>query len=432
MKVESNPRRDGAYGATRIREMLEQLSHISADGPGVTRLAYTEREREAHAFFTAEMEALGVAVKVDPAGNTIAEKPGSVAGLPALGTGSHLDSVPNGGRFDGIAGVVSAIFAAELLVREATPHRHPIRFVAFAAEEGARFGQACIGSGLAAGLMSEADLRSKLDQNGVSVAQAMSEVGLDPSRAASTPWNPSDWAAFVELHVEQGAELERLELPLGLVDLISGSTRLALQLDGQASHTGATPMDNRMDALAAAAEVVLAGESLATDAQHRGTRVTVGKLDVYPGSITTIPGAVRMSVDIRDVDSDRQRTTAGQLLRRARAICDKRGVGLQVEVLGDASPVVLPAWLRDVVAGAAHEVGISYRTLTSGASHDTQMINQVIPGAMLFVPSRAGLSHVPEEWTSPDDICVGSQVLLAALMRLDSVLTDGVSTSEVA
>jgi allantoate deiminase len=195
-----------------------------------------------------------------------------------------------------------------------------------------------------------------------------------------------------------------------------------LTLSGRASHTGATPMALRSDALAAAAEVVLIAESLATDSQHHGTRATVGRLEVTPGSITTIPGRVSLSVDIRDVDSDRQRQTTIEIVRRARAVCDRRKVGLALTLLGDTSPVILPIWLRRLTTQVCTENELSYRVMTSGASHDSQLINTITPAAIIFVPSRAGLSHVPEEWTSTADLARGTDTLLNALVLADSEL----------
>ncbi|GAA4493674.1 Zn-dependent hydrolase [Actinoallomurus oryzae] len=410
--------------APRIADALEELAGLSEGGPGVTRLAYSPLERQAHELFASWMRAAGCTVTVDPAGNTIATRPGRRADAPALGTGSHLDSVYNGGRFDGITGVVAAVEVARLLAEAKIETEHPLKFVAFAGEEGARFGQACLGSKLAAGLSSVAELNSRRDRDGVSVADAMSALGFDPARAVANPWRPQDWAAFLELHVEQGSVLERGQISVGAVDLISGSTRLELTLDGQASHTGGTPMRGRSDALAAASEAVLIAEELALDTRHRGTRATVGRLEVYPGSITTIPGRVTLSVDVRDIDADRQRLTAAEIVRRVQAVCDRRRVRLDVRLLADTSPVVLPVWVRRFITTAASELDVSYRVMTSGASHDAQMINRITPAGMVFVPSRAGLSHVPEEWTAPDEIATGVQVLAAGLLRLDRDLTE--------
>ena len=408
----------------RLSARLDSLAALTeSDAPPVTRLAYTRLERQAHEMFADWMRQAGCKVHTDPAGNTIAERPGSSDRAPALGTGSHLDTVYGGGRFDGIAGVVAAAEVADLLADENVATHHPVRFVAFAAEEGARFGQACIGSKLAAGLSSLDELRERTDRDGVLLADAMASVGFDPSQAAQVPWRAEEWAAFLELHIEQGCVLEREDVSVGVVDLISGSTRLELTLTGQASHTGGTPMRGRSDALAAAAEAVLVAEEIALDSRHHGTRATVGRLHVEPGSITTIPGRTRLSVDVRDVDADRQRFSAAEIVRRTQAVCDRRQVRLEVRLLADTSPVVLPVWVRQAITEAADQRGVSYRVLTSGASHDAQMINRVTPTGMVFVPSKAGLSHVPEEWTASTDLAVGVEVLLSSLLDLDTRLS---------
>lgn len=412
-----------SVNGNRVAAFIEELSELSEPGPGVTRLAYSQCERQAHERFAEWMESAGCAVGTDAAGNSIATRPGLVSGAAALATGSHLDSVSRGGRFDGVVGVVAALEIARMLQEGEVDTVHPFRFVAFAAEEGARFGQACIGSKLAAGLCHRSDLHECHDMNDVSVAEAMTATGFDPGTAVSQPWNAAEWAAFVELHIEQGSVLEQAGTDVGVVDLISGSTRLQVTCRGQSSHTGGTPMHARSDALAAAAEAVLLVEELARDARHHGTRATVGRLEVEPNSITTIPGAVSFTVDVRDVDADRQRDSARELLDRMRGACERRRVEMSVRVLGDVSPVVLPVWLRQELVAAAARVGVSARILTSGASHDAQMIGSLVPSAVLFVPSRAGLSHVPEEWTSISEVAAGIEVLLEALLAFDELLS---------
>ncbi|QWA26297.1 Zn-dependent hydrolase [Streptomyces sp. JCM17656] len=416
----------------RIQRRLDTFAALSepGSGPGVTRLAYTALEREAHRVFAEEMRAHGLTVRVDTAGNTIAERTGTVPGLPALGTGSHLDSVPNAGAYDGIAGVVAAMETALLLSEHEITHAHPLRFVAFAAEEGARFGQACTGSRIVAGLTGVDDLRHKRDTAGVTLADAMSAVGLHVEALANARWRPEDWAAFLELHIEQGRVLESAGVPVGVVDLISGSTRLLLEVTGQASHTGGTPMHLRADALAAAAEIVLIIESLAKDNRHHGTRATVGRMAAGPGSITTIAGRTELYVDVRDVDSDRQRLTAAEIVKRAQAVCARRGVQLTAHALADASPVVLPGWLRESLAATCDRRDVDHLVLPSGASHDAQMINHVVPSGMLFVPSRDGISHSPAEWTSANDLALGTSVLTAALLDLDRRLAPAASEGD--
>lgn len=408
---------------TLVDELLKRFARLSetGHGPGVTRLAYTPLEREAHAIFTKFMTDLGLTVWTDQAGNTIAELAGRRPG-PAIGTGSHLDSVPNAGAYDGIAGVIAAMVAAQQLA-EQEPFDHPLRFIAFAAEEGARFGQACTGSRLAAGLTESADLDHLHDAAGMSMADAFREVELDPEMAGEARWSADDWAGFVELHIEQGSVLTDAHTQIGVVDTISGSTRLHVELRGRASHTGGTPMHLRADALAAAAELITAGETLATDPRHRGTRITVGTIEVEPGSMTTIPGLCRLDVDIRDTDDRRQRETALELIARAERLAAERGVDVDVEVVADASPAILPLSIQRQLTSAAQDSGCSYRVMPSGASHDTQMISHVCPVGMLFVPSQNhGISHAPEELTHTTDIVRGIDVLVAGLRHLDSAI----------
>jgi allantoate deiminase len=411
----------------RLMDHIDEFAQLTSMPGGITRLAYTAQERDAHEVYACRMRELGLTVWTDPAGNTIAERPGREPGAGAIGTGSHLDTVFGAGRFDGVAGVAAALEAARLAVEHDLVHRRALRFVAFAAEEGARFGLACLGSRFAAGLMDEGHLAAVRDRDGVTLAEAMRSVGLDPIRAVGVPWPTADWKAFLELHVEQGGLLEETGTQVGVVDLVSGSTRLRMRVAGQASHSGATPMHLRRDALNAAAEIVLIAESLANDPQHRGTRATVGQFDVLPGSITTIPGSAIFSLDVRDIDSDRQRNTATEIVRRARAVCDRRRLRLDISLLGDTSPAVLPMWLRLLVAQACLNSGVSYRVMTSGASHDAQIIGRIAPAAIVFAPSRGGLSHVPEEWTSSSDLARTTSVVLTALLRTDAEL-DRIST----
>lgn len=405
----------------RLTSMIETLANINdaPDADGITRLAYTPSEREAHALVGDWFRELGLTVRTDAVGNTIAERRGK-SDRPGIATGSHLDSVPNGGRFDGIAGVAAAVETARIFVENDLQHEHPLRFVAFAAEEGARFGQGCIGSKAVGGMWTPENLRSMRDANGVSIAEAMKSVGLDADDVESAKWSREEWAGFIELHIEQGQVLESNNVSIGAVDLISGSTRFELLVNGVASHTGSTPMHLRSDALTAAAEIVLLAEEIAKDSRHRGTRCTVGKLEVQPGSLTTIPGQVKLAVDVRDVDSGRQRDTANEIVRRSRLVCARRSVGLSVRLLSDASPVVLPAWIREVTIDACKEISASYRVMYSGASHDTQMVNNTIPAGMIFVPSRDGLSHVPAEWTDASDIALGVEILVRSLLALDA------------
>lgn len=404
----------------RIRARIERFASLTEPGDGVTRLAFTPLERRAHAVFTAEMVQLGLVVHTDPAGNTIAELPGTRPGAPALGVGSHLDSVPHGGRFDGITGVVAGMELATLLVGSGTRLEHPLRVVVFAGEEGARFGQACNGSRMAAGILPASDLTSLSDADGVSLAQAMTESGLQPEHFEQAAWNPADWRAFLELHIEQGAVLESTGAAVGVVTAISGSARLRITLTGLSTHSGGSPMELRHDALTAASELVLVAERLAKLPHYAGSRTTVGRMEVEPGSITTIPGHVTFTLDIRSVDPQALVNLKRDFLQEAEIVCRWRGVQVATEDLGTATPAQLPTAIQEQVAESCAELGVEYRRLPSGASHDTQMIQHVTQVGMIFVPSAAGISHSPEEWTDPGQIATGVQVLGHTVLSLDA------------
>ncbi len=415
-----------AADPARIERALEDIARRSLPGAGITRWGYSQLEREAHELFAAHFRALGLECRTDAAGNTIATLPGTDPALAHLGTGSHLDSVPHGGRFDGIAGSVAAMEVARMLVHAGIRPRRSIRFVAFATEEGARFGQACLGSRMIAGLTSAEDLDALEDRDGVTAADALRGVGLDPACVHEARWHPGEVEAFIELHIEQGGILAASKTPIGVVDVISGSTRLAIDLTGTASHTGGTPMYQRADALAAAAAVVLTAERVANDNRHRGTRISVGKIDVEPGSITTIPGFCRVYVDVRDVDPRRQRDTANEVISAAHSIAQERGVGVTAKLLADTSPVTLPLAVQRHIVDAAASMGLGYRVMPSGASHDTQMIDRVCRGGMVFVPSlNGGVSHAPDEYSLATDIARGTDVLVRALLSIDAASESG-------
>lgn len=405
----------------RLAKLIDRFAELSEmpHRPGVTRLAYTALERDAHALFRAEMDTLGLSVWTDDAGNSYAERAGSTPSLPAIGTGSHLDSVPNAGKFDGIAGVAAAMETARLLAKHEVEHRHPFRFVVFAAEEGSRFGQACTGSRIAAGLTASSDLYGTYDPAGVSIAEAMSGVSLDPDAVGHARWHHEDWAGFVELHIEQGSVLESSCRRVGVVNSISGSTRFRLDLTGRASHSGGTPMHLRADAVTAAAEIILLAESAASDEHNEGTRATVGKIDVEPGSLTTIAGSVALWVDVRGTDAGRQRRTAAYITEQANVICSRRGIELHSNPLADTPPVALPDSIREALTATCEDLEIEPEMMPSGASHDAQQINTVTPTGMLFIPSKGGISHDPHEWSSSDEIALGTTVLAASLRRLD-------------
>jgi allantoate deiminase len=404
----------------RVARFLHEVGEIGADPRGGwTRLAFGLEERAAHAVFEHWALDLGMKLSTDAIGNTFAELAGNTAG-PALLVGSHLDTVPRGGSFDGTAGVAAALEVAWLLIESGTLNR-PYRAVVFSGEEGARFGAPCIGSRTATGAFSTETLSTLIDREGRSVAECAAEVGLRPAEAAEAVWPQGSVATFLELHIEQGRVLETRGRALGVVDAIAGSTRIELTFSGNADHSGATPMPLRHDALAGASELVIEAERRA--ASYRTAVATVGDLTVEPGSFTTVPGLAQVSLDVRDVDSERQRELAEELLDAASRIAARRGLDLSAVLVSDQSPVVLHKPVREQLARAARERAVPFCVLPSGATHDTAHVAKAAPAGMVFIPSRQGVSHAPEEWSSVEDVARGAEVIAATLRALDETQT---------
>jgi allantoate deiminase len=401
--------------AERVRARLAELAMIGGEsGGGVTRLAYTETERAAHRRFCEWAGGAGARCEVDSAGNSVAV---FQDGAPYFLIGSHLDTVLHGGRYDGAAGVIAA-----LEVAQATGELHcGVRAVAFAGEEGARFGRPTIGSSLAAGMLDEHGLGKLRDVDGTTLLSAAAGVGLDPT--ATPSWLGDDVACYFELHIEQGRQLETGAARLGLVDAIAGSVRLHFEIVGRADHSGATPMRTRTDALAAASELVLAVEEAGR--QYRSTVATVGRLQVKPNNVTTVPGEVTLWVDLRDVDPDLQRRAARRVLDSSAEIADRRGVRITPDVLSEQPPVVLSAWPRAILYEACRARGLAYRVLSSGAGHDAAVVARRAPSAMVFIPCVEGISHSPREQASPEDIALACDVLSSTLRGTDDMLQIG-------
>lgn len=398
--------------ADRVRERVAELALIGGEeGGGVTRLAYTEIEREAHQRFCDWARGAGARCEVDAAGNSVAV---FREGKPYFLIGSHLDTVLHGGRYDGAAGVVAALEVAQTVGEL----RLGVRAVAFAGEEGARFGRPTLGSSLAAGLLDASALAKLRDANDKTLLTAAEEVGLDP--AATPVWLGDDVTCYFELHIEQARQLEAGAARLGLVDAIAGSVRLHFVINGRADHSGATPMRIRSDALAAASELVLAVEE--TGRRHRSTVATVGRIQVQPNNATTIPGEVTLWVDLRDVDPDLQRRAARRVLDVSTEIAARRGVRIAHDVLSEQPPIVLSAWPRAILYEECRARGLAYRVLSSGAGHDAAVVARRAPSAMVFIPCVEGISHSPREQASPEDIALAIEVLCSTSRRIDELL----------
>lgn len=391
---------------------LQALAQIGAtEAGGVTRLGYTAADLAGRDWVAAKMRALGMQVRVDAAGNLIGRLPGR-EDLPAIAMGSHTDTVPNGGRFDGALGVVAALHAVEALQARGQTLRHPVEVISFACEE-AVYGGGTLGSLAMVGRWDPAILTRPVPGGGT-LRERITAAHLDPDAMATAARAPGELAAFLELHIEQGQVLEHRGTTIGLVEGIVGINRYAVTFTGQANHAGTTPMEIRDDALVKAAEYTLAVRDLG--ASRPATVATVGQLQVAPGAPTVIPGQVDLSIDLRSLDVQTLAELEGELERRALVL------GGSFRSTSRKPPVrSSPALLAALQAGCERS-GLDYHYMPSGAGHDAMCMAFICPVAMIFVPSKGGRSHSPVEWTDPAHCAAGAELLVAALSHLDQSL----------
>ena len=403
---------DGGRLWRRISELAEIGRHEEG---GVARLSFTPEERQAKELVASYMREAGLAVREDAAGNLFGRREGRDPGAPAVLIGSHVDSVMNGGDFDGPLGVLGGIEVLQTMQEEGVQTERPVEVVAFTDEEGARFSLGMIGSRALTGTLLGEDLRHE-DREGVSIAEAMRQAGLDPAGVGGAERSPDSLAAYVEMHIEQGKVLEGEDLPVGVVTGIAGPVWLRLSLSGEAGHAGTTPMGARRDALAAAAEVVRIVEE---EASATGSTVgTVGQIGARPGGINIIPGRVELSLDLRDIDEAVRDRAEGRIRTRAEEACERRGVGLEFEELQRLPPAPCSEEIRESVAAACEREGIRPYPLPSGAGHDGMHVAELCPMGMIFVRSRDGISHNPKEWSSQEDCEAGCNVLYLTVLDL--------------
>jgi N-carbamoyl-L-amino-acid hydrolase len=361
------------------------------------------------------MEEAGLSIRIDPAGNLIGRWDGEEPGLPALVTGSHIDTVPTGGHFDGALGVLAGLDVVRTLKATGRRLRHPLEVIAFADEESTMVG--CKGmTGTAS-----ADPADYTTSNGDPIAVNLERIGGHWPSLASARRDDTAIAAFLELHVEQGSVLESRGDAIGVVDGVVGQRRFSIRITGQANHAGTTPMDLRQDALVTAADVVLAIEALAI--RHPGDPVaTVGRLQVWPNAANVVPGSVEMTVDLRDLSPQVLEELVDGLMQDLETIGERRQCSIAIEPQFEVAPTPADALVIEAIAASAADLGLSFSHLPSRASHDAQELGRRWPMGMIFVPSRGGLSHSAAEFTSAEQCRSGTAVLLEALRRLDQML----------
>jgi N-carbamoyl-L-amino-acid hydrolase len=406
--------------ADRLWSRLEALSRFTDPAKPWTRRAFDAEFARGRAWLAAEFKAAGLSVAIDAGGNLIGRMPGAGRSPGALVAGSHSDTVPAGGRFDGMLGVLAALEAAQSMQEQGIALLHSLEIVDFLAEEPSDFGLSCIGSRTWAGVLSEADCARFLPSLGT-LASAIDSVG-GHSQQLSRPVREKDSVcAYVELHIEQGLVLAERNAAIGVVTAIVGIRRYEVTVDGRADHAGTTPMSLRRDALVGAAEVIRAVDQLAR-ARGAGSPylvATIGKMTVEPNAVNAVPGSVRMILETRSTDEAALTDFEQLLWKRIATELHDRGLRHSISLLSQTLPTPCSPVVQSAIEEAAMAAGLTSTRLPSGAGHDGVFVARVAPMGMIFVPCRDGRSHAPEEWAEPADCANGGRVLAETLLSLD-------------
>jgi N-carbamoyl-L-amino-acid hydrolase len=398
----------------RMEQRIQALSQFGANPEGgVSRVAFSEADRAGREYVEALMRDAGLDVRVDTAGNLIGRRAGREDGLPPILFGSHIDSVPGGGNYDGDVGVIGAIEVIELLNEHGIVTRHPLEVVSFTDEEGGLTGsRAMVGS-------LSADALEIVSHSGLTIRDGIRQVGGDPDRLDLAARKAGDLTAYVELHIEQGAILDEADIDIGVVEGIVGIRWWEVTVEGMANHAGTTPMDRRRDALVSAAELTLAINRIARELEGRQV-ATVGQIRASPGAPNVVPGKVTMSLEIRDLDAAKMQLVFDRIEEEAGRIAEGNATPIAFAELDLAAPPApTDERLRAIVAQAADELGLTHKRMPSGAGHDAQDLAKIAPIGMIFVPSVGGISHSPREFTSAQDMANGASVLLRTVLAVD-------------
>lgn len=411
---------DVTVDAERLRADLEANAAFGAidaeSGRGRTTLTGTAANRQARDRLVTELEDAGCTVRVDAVGNIAGRwmPPGVDPDAAPVAAGSHLDSVPRGGIFDGPLGVYAAVEAVRTLAATDIELDRPIEVISFTEEEGARFGDGLLGSSVATGTVAVEAALDQTDSDGIRLGDALAEQGY----AGEGVLDASAWAHWLELHIEQSRRLERADEPVGIVSDITGIAHLSATITGTADHAGATPMSERTDALTAASEVILAIETAATDAPTETAVGTVGSVDVTPNATNVVPGAVELGIDIRDIDRDAMTTMIEAVQQALDRVEATRGVSTALETDVDLDPTPMAHSVREAIETSTDGLDLEAPTLHSGAAHDSMHVASVTDAGMVFARSAGGHSHSPREWTDWADCAIAAAVVTNTIARL--------------
>ena len=403
----------------RIRRDIEALSAFNATpGAGLTRLSFTPQHKQAQDYIVAEMKKAGLAVRIDACGTVIGRREGSVPGAAVVMTGSHYDSVRCGGNFDGPAGVIAGIETARVFAERGIVTRHPLEFIAMVEEEGARFGSGLFGSRAMTGRLSAGELAGNTDADGITTGEAMRRFGLDPDKFAQAVRRRGEIKDFIELHIEMGPVLEASGTQVGIVDTIVGIKELEITVTGRPDHAGTTPMDMRADAFLVAARIAVFANEAAI-AEGGGTVATVGKIKVEPGSFNIVPSREIFFVDLRSSKNEHVEHVYAAVLKKLDELTGANpGLGYTSRMMIETKPVDADPAVMAALEKAAAAAGLSTRRLLSGAGHDAMIMADITHTGMVFVPSRGGRGHCPEEWTDYEQLQNGIETVCGAVELL--------------
>lgn len=407
------------------RRLMRDLNAIGRIGIGdhgsVTRLVFSIKELRSRQVLIHLMRQAGLKIHVDAIGNIFGRLDGADPKAPALLAGSHLDTVIHGGKYDGPVGVIGALEAVRTIRENKITLRAPLEVVCFIGEESSRFGFSTLGSSLVAGEVHPKDLTNAVDAQGTKLADVLSSLGISPRNLSRLARDPKSMKAYLELHIEQGPILEAKAKRIGLVTSIAAPSRFKVIFTGQADHSGTTPMEMRKDALVAAAQLIEYVEKICRkfSSMEKGRVVgTVGAMKIEPGVINAVPGRAELSIDIRSTSAQAKDKVARLVKQRGATIARDRGIAIEVLNIRAEEPVPLDKRLLRITRQLCAEKAIDYEIMPSGAGHDAMQMAKITPAGMIFIPSRRGISHNPLEWTDPDDIALGAQLLMETMIRV--------------
>lgn len=401
----------------RLRQIAGLAAFSEAPAPVVTRVLFSEADLRARMFVKKACRVLGLVVREDAVGNIFARWEGTEKSLPAIATGSHTDAIPNAGRYDGVVGALGAREAFRALMESGFQPRRSLELILFTAEEPTRFGIGCLGSRLLAGSIALEKAATLCDRDGKDL-DYWRKRGRCKGDLNSVRLENNCYAGFVELHIEQGALLEQANCPIGSVEKIAAPSSLRVRLTGVGGHAGAVLMPDRHDALLAGAEIALAVEEAATDSGSPDTVGTTGVFRIEPGAVHSVPCRAWLEIDLRDTRAETRDHALEKIERAVPEICQRRGVEFQMERLNVDPPAICDPKLVETVGGVCRESDLPAMKMIRRAYHDTLFMAQVCPTVMIFIPSRGGVSHRPDEYSSPEQIKNGVTVLAHTLAKL--------------